>query len=372
MTSILIFFNLTILIISLIWMLLKFPKGIFKIFLTFLLSSFFFSNLQLLSRNLGDVHFYFYFTLWPAIFFNTTPLVVFVFFIYLIKGKYTFHFFHFLLFIPVILAIYNFLYFHLFLSRSEQLLNISDFITKGWDKEVIMGYFGISLMRIIRHSLGFISGLYLLNIYKKFKQINKEDFNKKKINSFYFYFISSWVFINFSYIVIGFIELDKSVLVNWTTLFSVIISFIFFIFLAFYPSLMIGYPLLAKANINEASLLDIRIKGINPLEIDEKLSHWEITSSAYLSADFTIKDLIKETGIESDFLLFHLTSIKGLNYNTYITNLRISYAIKLIEEGFLKNNNIAKLAENSGFKNVKSFNNTFLSIMNCLPENYNK
>lgn len=133
-----------------------------------------------------------------------------------------------------------------------------------------------------------------------------------------------------------------------------------------------GYPLLVNANKSEASLLNNWVISIDPLVIQEKLTHWEITSSAYLSADFTIKDLIKETGIESDFLLFHLTSIKGLNYNAYITNLRISYAIKLIEEGFLKNNNIAKLAENSGFKNVKSFNNTFLSIMNCLPENYNK
>jgi AraC-like DNA-binding protein len=353
-------------------MLLKFPKGIFKIFLTFLFASFIFSNLQLLCRNLGDVNLYFYFTLWPAILFNATPLVVFIFFIYLIKGKYTFHLFHFPLFIPIILALFNFIYFHFFLSRPEQLSNINDFITKGWDKEVIMGYFGVGLMRIIRHSLGFISGFYLLNIYKKFQQINKEDFNKKKINKFYFYFINSWVIINFSYVIIGFIELDKSFLVNWTTLFSVTISFIFFVFLSFYPSLMIGYPLLAKENINEASLLDNRIKGINPLEIEEKLSHWEKTTKSYLSTDFSINDLIKETGIESDVIFFHLTSIKGLNYNTYITNLRISYAISLIEEGFLENNNLVKLAENAGFKNVKVFNSTFFAIMNCLPENYNK
>ena len=110
MTSILIYFNLIILIISLIWMLLKFPKGIFKIFLTFLFASFFFSNLQLLCRNLGDVNLYFYFTLWPAILFNATPLVVFIFFIYLIKGKYTFHVFHFPLFIPIILALFNILF----------------------------------------------------------------------------------------------------------------------------------------------------------------------------------------------------------------------------------------------------------------------
>ena len=135
---------------------------------------------------------------------------------------------------------------------------------------------------------------------------------------------------------------------------------------------MIGYPLLAKENINEASLLDNRIKGINPLEIEEKLSHWEKTTNSYLSNDFTIKDLIKETGIESDVIFFHLTSIKGLNYNAYITNLRISYAISLIEEGFLENNNLVKLAENAGFKNVKVFNSTFFAIMNWLPENYNK
>ena len=351
-------------------MLLKFPKGIFKIFLTFLFASFFFSNLQLLCRNLGDVNLYFYFTLWPAILFNATPLVVFIFFIYLIKGKYTFHVFHFPLFIPIILALFNFIYFHFFLSRPEQLSNINDFITKGWDKEVIMGYFGVGLMRIIRHSLGLISGLYLLKIYKNFQQINKEDINKKKINNFYFYFLSSWVIINLSYLIIGFIELDKSILVNWTTLFSIIISFLFFIFLALYPSLMTGYPLLAKATLNEASLLDNRIKSIDPLVIEEKLVHWENTSKAYLSTDFTIKDLIKETGIESDLILFHLTSIKGLNYDAYITNLRISYAITLLEDGFLEINNIVKLAENAGFKNVKTFNNTFFVIMSCFPKNY--
>ena len=370
MTSIFIYFNLLILIISLIWMIIKFPKGAFKIFLIFLYTSFFFSNVQVLLRNLGDINLYFYFTLWPAILLNATPLVMFVFFIYLMKGKYTFHIFHFPLFIPVLLGIFNFLYFHFFLSRPEQLSNITAFIAKGWDKEVIMGYFGVSLMRIIRHSLGLISGLYLLKIYKNFQQINKEDINKKKINNFYFYFLSSWVILNFFYLIIGFIELDKSILVNWTTLFSIIISFLFFIFLALYPSLMTGYPLLAKATLNEASLLDNRIKSIDPLVIEEKLVHWENTSKAYLLPDFTIKDLIKETGIESDLILFHLTSIKDLNYDAYITNLRISYAITLLEDGFLENNNIVKLAENAGFKNVKTFNNTFFAIMSCFPENY--
>ena len=235
-----------------------------------------------------------------------------------------------------------------------------------------MGYVGVGLMRIIRHSASFISGYYLLNIYKKFQQINKEDINKKKINNFYFYFISSWILLNFFYLIIGFIELDKSILVTWTTSLSVISSFFFFIFLTLYPSLMIGYPLLAKATINEAFLLDNSFKSIDPLIIEEKLIHWENTSSSYLSTDFTIKDLIKESGIESDFLLFHLTSIKGLNYNAYITNLKISYAIKLIEEGFLVNNSIDKMAEKTGFKNGRIFKKTFLATMNCLPENYNR
>ena len=133
---------------------------------------------------------------------------------------------------------------------------------------------------------------------------------------------------------------------------------------------MTGYPLLAKVSFNEASLLDNRIKSIDPLVIEEKLTHWDNTSYSYLSTNFTIKDLIKETGLESDFIIFHLTSIKGLNYESYITNLRISYAIKLLEEGFLENNSITKLAENSGFNNVKTFNNTFFAIMNCFPENY--
>lgn len=371
MTSILILFNLIILVISIIWIILKFPRGAFKFFLTFLYVSFFFSNLQLLFRNIGNVDLYSYFTLWPAIFFNAAPLVVFIFFVYLMKGKYKFHLVHLPLIIPPIFGILNFFYFHFFLSTSEQLSNISDFITNGYNKEVTMGYFGVGFMRILRHSLGFISGLYLLMIYKDFQQINKEDIHKKKINSFYFYFLSSWTYINFFYTIIGFIELDKSILVNWTTLFSVIVSFLFFIFISLYPSLMIGYPLLAKAAINEASLLDNRIKPIDPLVIEEKLKNWENTSRSYLLPDFTIKDLIKQTGIDSELIQFHLNSIKGLEYNAYITNLRISYAIKLLEEGFLDNNNLAQLAENSGFKNVKTFNNTFFTIINCFPENYN-
>jgi AraC-like DNA-binding protein len=349
---------------------LRFPKGVFKFFLIFIYFSFFFGNVQLLFRNLGDANLFIYFTLWPSVIFNATPLVVFVFFIYLMKGKYTFHLFHFPIFIPFLFAIFNFFYFHLFLSRPEQLANINDFITNGWFKEVTMGYFGVGLMRIIRHSLGFISGFYLLKIFKDFQQINKEDIHKKKINKFYFYFLSSWTLINFLYIIIGFIELDRSTLVSWTTLFSVLISFLFFIFLALYPSLMIGYPLLAKATLNEDSLSDNRIKSINPIVIEEKLKHWENTTKSYLRTDFSIKDLIKEIGIESDLILFYLNSIKGLDYNSYITNLRISYAITLLEDGFLDNDNLAKLSENSGFKSVKTFNNTFFAIMNFLPVNY--
>lgn len=149
---------------------IKFPKGIFKYFLIFLIFSFLFANVQVLLRNLGNVNLYFYFTIWPSILFSATPLMVFIFFIYLLKRRYTFHLFHFPLFIPVLLGIFNFLYFHFFLSRPEQLSNISDFIANGWDKEVIIGYFEVSLIRIIRHSIGFISGLYLLNIYRDFKK----------------------------------------------------------------------------------------------------------------------------------------------------------------------------------------------------------
>ena len=372
MTTFFLYFNPFILINSIIWIILRFPKGIFKYFLIFLLFSFFFSNVQLLFRHLGNVNLYFYFTIWPSILFSATPLVVFLFFIYLMKGKYTFHLFHFPLFIPILLGISNLLYFHFFLSRPEQLSNISDFIAKGWDKEVFIGYFRVGLIRIIRHSIGFISGLYLLKIYNDFKNINKEDINKKKINYFYFYFLSSWVIINLFYLICGFIELENIYLHTWIIFFSVIISFLFFIFLALYPSLMIGYPLLAKAILNEDSLSDNRIKSIDPLVIEEKLKHWENTSKSYLITYFSIKDLTKETGIESDLILFHLNSIKGLDYNSYITNLRISYAIKLLEEGFLENNSITKLAENSGFKSVTTFNNTFFAIMNFFPENYNK
>jgi hypothetical protein len=69
---------------------------------------------------------------------------------------------------------------------------------------------------------------------------------------------------------------------------------------------------------------------------------------------------------------------EGSMDNQYLMHTTYGYAEdlqgKLIrsEEGFLENNSITKLAENSGFKSVTTFNNTFFAIMNFFPENYNK
>lgn len=371
MTSLLVLLNLLILIIAIIWVLLKFPKGFFHNFLVFLFSTFFFSNLQLAFKEIGDVQLYRFTTIWPSVLFSSTPLVVFIFFSYLMQGRYKFHLFHLPLLIPILIGLINLVFYHIFLTNEEQAENIKDFIKNGWDKNVNMGYFGVGFSRIMRHSIGFIYSLYLLKIFSKFRMINREDFNKKNINKFCFYFLTSWVVINLLYFTLGVIELETNSLVGYITFFATLVSFLFFLFLVIYPSILLGYPIFFDSRKKKDSLSHNAFSSMDPLIIDEKLNHWEKNSTSYLNQNFTIRDLEKESGLDSEKIQYQLSRIKGLSYYSFIMNLRISHAIKLIEEGFLEKNSTTLLAKECGFINVRVFNNAFLNVLNCLPENYN-
>jgi len=131
MTSLLVLLNLIILIIAIIWVLFKFPKGVFHNFLVFLFSTFFFSNLQLAFKEIGDVQLYRFTSIWPSVLFSSTPLVVFIFFSYLMQGKYKFHLFHLPLLIPILICLINLGFYHFFLTHEEQVANIKDFIENG-------------------------------------------------------------------------------------------------------------------------------------------------------------------------------------------------------------------------------------------------
>lgn len=335
MTSLLVLLNLIILIISIIWVLFKFPKGVFHNFLVFLFSTFFFSNLQLAFKEIGDVQLYRFTSIWPSVLFSSTPLVVFIFFSYLMQGKYKFHLFHLPLLIPILICLINLGFYHFFLTHEEQVANIKDFIENGWDKNINMGYIGVGFTRIMRHFIGFIYGLYLLKIFSKFRIINIEDFNKKNINKFCFYFLISWVVINLLYFTLGVVELETNSLVGYISFFATLVSFLFFLFLVIYPSILLGYPIFFNSKEKEDSLSHNAFSSLDPLVVDEKLNHWEKNTTSYLNQNFTIKDLERESGLDFEKIQYQLSKIKGLSYHSYIMNLRIFHAIKLLEEGYL-------------------------------------
>ena len=89
--------------------------------------------------------------------------------------------------------------------------------------------------------------------------------------------------------------------------------------------------------------------------------------SSNFSNDITLEDIADALHI-SKFHISHLLNNKlGINFNSYINNLRINRACDMLEDTEAK---ISDISEDVGFGSIRSFNRAFKDTMNTTPLEY--
>lgn len=89
--------------------------------------------------------------------------------------------------------------------------------------------------------------------------------------------------------------------------------------------------------------------------------------SSNFSNDITLEDIAYALHI-SKFHISHLLNNKlGINFNSYINNLRINRACDMLEDTEIK---ISDISEDVGFGSIRSFNRAFKDTMNITPMEY--
>jgi AraC-like DNA-binding protein len=119
-------------------------------------------------------------------------------------------------------------------------------------------------------------------------------------------------------------------------------------------------------NINEEKDIPIDEEKSDD-EVLEKVKNYIINSQCYLDTNLTISMLARKIGMNRTYLSNAINS-DGNNYNTFINQFRVSYAIQILSSE--PDTSIEDIAFSSGFNNRKSMYNAFKLITGLTPSQF--
>ena len=104
--------------------------------------------------------------------------------------------------------------------------------------------------------------------------------------------------------------------------------------------------------------------------INQKIIDWENASTSFLNKDFNLSLFSKELEIDELEIIYYLNEFKEISFQEYLNFLRISFVIINIEQNYLKEHSITKLAEDAGFSDRTSLEKTFKKIINVTLQEF--
>lgn len=97
-------------------------------------------------------------------------------------------------------------------------------------------------------------------------------------------------------------------------------------------------------------------------QIKDGLKEFELNND-FLNASITLQSLADKLETNTSYLSKYINTVHGINFATYISNLRIEYALqKLQNDVKFRSYTIAAIAKEVGFSNTRSFTNHFKRI----------
>ena len=223
---------------------------------------------------------------------------------------------------------------------------------------------------LVRILLSVILYIYALFILKKFKNAGLYKKSKKDL---YRWLINMVIFLLiFSSSRIALFGMSMYLTIDFYS-----INFYYFIFtqllLLFFVSQIFKYPLISlgipiskrtyKPGIDEIDQSS-RTYLFDSNLMNQKLIDWENSSTSYLNKNFNLSKFAKEIEIDELEIIYYLNEYKEINFQDYLSFIRISFVLSKIEQHFLKEHSISELAEVAGFSDRKNLESIFKKILN--------
>ena len=217
-------------------------------------------------------------------------------------------------------------------------------------------------MVFFHQGIKFILGIYLLILFRL--NIKKSiNIKKKRIYSLWVYSLTICGFVCMvlnATLVYGFLDQEyDSLLFNIINIF-IGINLIFF---TLFPSVIFYSPVIMKA-VFVSSTEDVTNFSIIKLFFDNE--------KKYLNPLLSLRFISKNTGLNEAEIRSCIKNNTNLNFNEFVNQYRVNYAIKLMESGFLENHVMNSIAEKSGFNSPQTFYRSFAKFHSISPSKYYK
>ncbi|MDF2540773.1 MAG: AraC family transcriptional regulator [Herbinix sp.] len=91
--------------------------------------------------------------------------------------------------------------------------------------------------------------------------------------------------------------------------------------------------------------------------------------SNHFKSNITLKQMAADLGFEYHYLSRRFHSIFNMNFCQFVNQYRVNYAQELLAQQY---GTMAEVAFESGFQNIRSFNNTYKKFFHSVPSEFNK
>jgi len=322
-----------------------------------------------------------WFFLWPLLPYHLIFIPIYYYFKVILTDRLTWHNAEILLFIPFILGVIDVTYVYL---QPETVFNtIIENAMVSPEKRLKANYLLLTLSQhmLLRHlwQLGVL--IVIIPQLRDFLQKAEHDELKAILNKWLLLFW--WVTMAMAIFAIVYVCERMLVSTGYHTLIITgikgsIVTLIFYVavFLTgviplYFPSILHGYPQqvrpISKISIEEPDT-DLKF-GLDEETVNSKLEGLKACKS-YLNTHFGLTECALELDMPAHHISYYLKNQFGLSFAAYRNSLRMDYAKKLIEEGYLENNTIEALAGECGFASRTSFSKVFKNATDVNPSAY--
>jgi AraC-like DNA-binding protein len=159
----------------------------------------------------------------------------------------------------------------------------------------------------------------------------------------------------------------------------VVVMTILIISIYFFPKILYGLKF-STGKVSMSSVIELN-KSLDPKnkeiseerlkQIDQKIVGY-LPLRLYLTPGFSLVDLVKDIGVPLHVLSIYFNNYKGATFVVWKNQLRIEYAIQLMESGKANKYTLESLGEASGYKSRSNFIHAFKEQTGESPSAYLK
>lgn len=322
---------------------------------------------------------------WPLIIYSLTPIPFYFYYISICYDGFQWKNWYFILFIPFLLSVIEVACFYNLSDVKRELIIQNAILYPDNRFEVSYGFATLKFHNLIRSVEGILVVLLCGFELKKFVHVGADEKIKKLLNKWLVFLL---VMVAGLYLFSNLFALD--IYFNFLGVFQkkfyALLVFVFYLmaFLSgilplYFPTILYGYPrrvfiVKAKTDLLEESKpeFDTTVKfGMDIALIKNKIKAIE-ADELFLSHSFRENSFAAKLNIPPHHLSYILHQHYDTSFIQYKNALRISYAKKQLENGFLKSSTVEALALACGFQSRSAFSKVFKETTGMSPAEYAK